>query len=108
MKPSTLSSASTAATESSRSRMVERAASSTRSLTPAASLWPMGVDRSIWISRCRPLCCSSTTARQQKKKAEMELAQKLLLKKEWICQNDDEHTPHGIYPPTHTLAFFTP
>ncbi|KAG1373164.1 hypothetical protein G6F60_015574 [Rhizopus arrhizus] len=54
----TLSSASTAATESSQSMMVVSAASTNTSLTPAASVLPMALARSIWISKCSPLFLS--------------------------------------------------
>ena len=56
----TLSSASTAATESSQSMMVDSAASISRSFTPAASVLPMAPLRSICTSMCRPLFFSST------------------------------------------------
>ncbi|MCY1556987.1 hypothetical protein D9M68_937920 [compost metagenome] len=55
-----MSSASTAATESSQSMMVVSAASISTSFTPAASVLPMLCSRSIWISKCRPLFFSST------------------------------------------------
>src|SRR5437762_478871 len=35
--------------------MVVNAASISRSLTPAGSVWPTGELASIWISKCRPL-----------------------------------------------------
>ena len=40
--------------------MVDSADSSTRSLTPAGSVLPIGVLRSMRMSRCRPWCASST------------------------------------------------
>ncbi len=40
--------------------MVVSAASISTSFTPAASVLPMGLAASIWISKCRPLCLSST------------------------------------------------
>ena len=58
--PSTLSSASTAATESSKSWIVVIADSSTTSLMPALSVEPTGDSGSIRISMCRPLLTSST------------------------------------------------
>jgi len=58
----TLSSASTAATESSQSMIVLTAASSTTSFTFATSARPIGVEPSIWISRWSPLCFSRIAA----------------------------------------------
>ncbi|SKW00551.1 Uncharacterised protein [Mycobacteroides abscessus subsp. abscessus] len=58
--PSTLSSASTAATESSKSMIVVIADSSTTSLMPALSVEPMGESGSISTSICRPWLISST------------------------------------------------
>ena len=52
---STLSSASTAATLSSQSMIVLMADSSTTSATPAGSPEPIGCDRSITTSMCKPL-----------------------------------------------------
>ncbi|MDT4802295.1 hypothetical protein FQZ97_350140 [compost metagenome] len=42
--------------------MVVNADSISTSFTPAASVWPMGLVGSIWISKCRPLCFSNTAA----------------------------------------------
>ena len=40
--------------------MVVSADSISTSFTPAASVWPIGLVGSTWISKCRPLCLSST------------------------------------------------
>ena len=42
--------------------IVETADSSSRSLTPAASVEPIASSRSTWISTCSPWCTSTTAS----------------------------------------------